>query len=122
VLTFDQEWHREGSAVEGPSTLRTNARLSIQCCSDGKYSVDDLLAVSARRVRWVWPLPMQAPAGEPQMRNDARADQPARLDGDLQSTMPPQAEADVVGEVFVAVARVEHCPRLQQERKQNNRK
>jgi hypothetical protein len=36
--------------------------------------------------------------------------------------MPPQAEADVVGEVFVAVARVEHCPRLQQERKQNNRK
>ena len=42
------------------------------------------------------------------MRDDGGADQPTRLDGDLQSTVPPQAEANVVGEVFVAVARVEH--------------
>ena len=45
----------------------------------------------------------------PQMRDDTGADQPARLDGDFQSTVPPQAEADVVGEVLVAVARVEHA-------------
>ena len=56
------------------------------------------------------------------MCDDGGADQPARLDGDFQSTVPPQAEADVVGEVFIAVTRVEHCPRLQQERKENNRK
>jgi hypothetical protein len=36
--------------------------------------------------------------------------------------MPPQAEADVVGEVFVAVVRVEHAIRLVQERRENNRK
>jgi hypothetical protein len=33
--------------------------------------------------------------------------------------VPPQAEADIVGEVLVAVARVEHDPDLQQERKGN---
>jgi hypothetical protein len=43
------------------------------------------------------------------MRDDAGADQPACLYRDLQSTVPPQAEADVVGEVFVAAARVKHA-------------
>ena len=56
------------------------------------------------------------------MRDDGGADHATRLDGDFQSTMPPQAEADVVGEVFVAVVRVEHAIRLVQERKENNRK
>jgi hypothetical protein len=53
------------------------------------------------------------------MRDDAGADQPAR---GFQSTVPPQAEADVVGEVLVAVARVEHAIGLAQERKEKNRK
>jgi hypothetical protein len=55
------------------------------------------------------------------VRGDGGADHPTRLNGDLQSTMPPQAEANVVGKVFIAVTRVEHYPRLQQEQKQNNR-
>ena len=56
------------------------------------------------------------------MRDDGSADYAARFDGDFQSTMPPQAEADVVGEVFIAVARLEHAIGLAQERKENNRK
>jgi hypothetical protein len=56
------------------------------------------------------------------MRDDSGTDQPARLDGDLQSTMPPQAEADVVGKVSIAVARPEHAVGLAKERKENNRK
>ena len=39
------------------------------------------------------------------MRDDSGADQPTCLDGDLQSTGSPQPEADVVGEIFVAVTR-----------------
>ena len=46
------------------------------------------------------------------MVDDGGADQPARFDGDFQLTVPPQAEADVVGEVFVAVALVEHRTKL----------
>jgi hypothetical protein len=65
---------------------------------------------------------MKPPAGEPQMRDDGGADQPTRFDGDLQSTVPPQPEANVVGEVFVAVAPVQHAIGLAQERKENNRK
>ena len=53
------------------------------------------------------------------MRDDSGADQPTCLDGDLQSTGSPQPEADVVGEIFVAVARIEHAPDLHQERKGN---
>ena len=45
------------------------------------------------------------------MRDDSGTDHATGLDGDFQSTVPPQAEADVVGEVFVAVARVEHFAR-----------
>jgi hypothetical protein len=52
---------------------------------------------------------LKSPADEAQMRDDSGTDQPARLDGDLQSTMPPQAEADVVGKVLIAVARLEHA-------------
>jgi hypothetical protein len=33
--------------------------------------------------------------------------------------MPPQAEADVVGKVLVAIARFEHDPDLPQERTEN---
>ena len=51
------------------------------------------------------------------MREDGGADDAARFDGDLQSAVPLQAEADVVGEVFVTVARVEHYPRLLQNEK-----
>jgi hypothetical protein len=105
--------------VEGPSTLRTSARLSIQYCSDGKYSVDDLLAASPGRVRRVWSLALEPPAGELQVRRYGGTDDAARLDGDFQPTVPPQAEADVVGEVFVAVARVEHVPDLHQEHNEN---
>jgi hypothetical protein len=65
---------------------------------------------------------LQPPAGELEVRDDGGADHAASLYGDFQSTVPPQAEADVVSEVFVAIARVEHCLCLQQERTGNNRK
>jgi hypothetical protein len=45
---------------------------------------------------------VQPPASEAQMRDDGGADHATGFDGDLQSIMPPQAEADVVSEVFVA--------------------
>jgi hypothetical protein len=70
-------------------------------------------------MRRVWPLALKPPAGEFEMRNDGGADHAARLDRDFQPTVPPQAKADVVGKVFVAVARVEHAIGLAQERKEN---
>ena len=52
------------------------------------------------------------------MRDDGGADDAARFDGDLQSAVPLQAEADVVGEVFVTVARVKHYYRTKREQLQ----
>ena len=63
-------------------------RLSRPKCSYGKYSGDKLLAASPGRVRRV------------------------RLFA-LEPAVPPQAEAAVVGEVSVAVARLEHDLDLQ---------
>jgi hypothetical protein len=68
----------------------------------------------------VWSLSLKSPAGELEVRDDGGADHAAGLDGDFQPTVPPQAEADVVGEVFVAVARLEHDLDLPRERKENN--